>query len=110
MTHPHPQRWDLLIAPGHRRLRHRLGPHLGADTPSTVPRQSHRRNAAAAACAALSPRDQTAVLQDCWRGDDSTLRGATVSLVKDPQFKEPCFEHVGKNSEKFLIVYQTPQQ
>src|SRR6476469_4280229 len=48
--------------------------------------------------------------QDCWRGDDSTLRGATVNLVKDPQFKEPCFEHVGKNSEKFLIVYPTPQQ
>src|SRR6476619_7077256 len=71
VTRPHPQRRDLLIAPGHRRLRHRLGPHLGADAPSTAPRQSHRRNAAAAACAALSPRNQTAVLQDCWRGVSS---------------------------------------
>src|SRR3954452_10515775 len=69
MAHPHPQRRGLLIAPGHRRLRQQLGPHLGADAPSTVPRQSHRRSVAAAACAALSPRDQTAVLQDCWRGD-----------------------------------------
>src|SRR6476619_6040032 len=68
VTRPHPQRRDLLIAPGHRRLRHRLGPHLGADAPSTAPRQSRRRSAAAAACAALSPRNQTAVLQDCWRG------------------------------------------
>ena len=39
VTRPHPQRRDLLIAPGHRRLRHRLGPHLGADAPSTAPRQ-----------------------------------------------------------------------
>src|SRR3954462_4061621 len=69
MTPPHPQRRGLLVAPGHRRLRQRLGPHLGADAPSTAPRQSHRRSVAAAACAALSPRDQTAVLQDCWRGD-----------------------------------------
>src|SRR5215212_1987339 len=74
VTRPHPQRRDLLIAPGHRRLRHRLGPHLGADAPSTAPRQSHRRNAAAAACAALSPRNQTAVLQDCWRGALTPLK------------------------------------
>src|SRR3954467_7683463 len=75
MTHPHPQRRGLLIAPGHRRLRQRLDPHLGVDPPSTAPPQSHRRNTAAAACAALSPRDQTAVLQDCWRGAGSALRG-----------------------------------
>src|SRR3954449_582899 len=74
MTHPHPQRRGLLIAPGHRRLRQRLDPHLGVDAPSTAPHQSHRRNTAAAACAALSPRDQTAVLQDCWRGDYEPLR------------------------------------
>jgi LexA DNA binding domain len=34
-----------------------------------VPRQSHRRSAAAAARAALSPRDQGVILQDCWRSE-----------------------------------------
>src|SRR4051794_41814352 len=37
VTRPHPQRRDLLIAPGHRRLRHRLGPPPRAGAPATAP-------------------------------------------------------------------------
>src|SRR4051812_8479485 len=60
VTRPHPQRRDLLIAPGHRRLRHRLGPHLGADAPSTAPPPSPPRNPAPAARAGPPPSKQKA--------------------------------------------------
>src|SRR3954465_1809905 len=78
--------------------------------PSTAPRQSHRRNAAAAACAALSPRNQTAVLQDCWRGADP-LPGRDEQIHRIDPFVQrnmrPLHDSAGANREVFLALTAT---
>src|SRR3954466_10053807 len=75
--------------------------------PSTAPRQSHRRNAAAAACAALSPRNQTAVLQDCWRGGEP-LPGRDEQVHRiDPLVQRdmrPLHDGAGANREVLLAL------
>jgi hypothetical protein len=67
MARPHPRGQSCLVAPRHWHLHQPRDPHPEADAPSTAPRQSHRRSAAAAARAAPSPRGQRVILQDCWR-------------------------------------------